>query len=440
MLLSNLVTKTFKFMLRPVAKNLLAMYSLPHHTNNCTNFTESGNDSFYKINLLDRFMTWYYFVRRFRNISATDIENHHLCSSEQIEEYIQFSDEIINKRNSDEIKISIVTPNYNGGRFLNQLRNSLIRQTIARQVEWVIVDDGSTDESMMFYEGLINEDKLGAVRVFRNFQNLGASKALNIGFSKASADVIGWVSVDDYYESVDKLEKDLGMIQDGADVVYSSTTLLVSEKGRVLFQVNVPNFVKSADSIMMFLINSFSSYINSSSLVMKRELFEQLGGFNTALGNVDGDFDLFARAALLRKKIEFSNTRTAITLHKGQTSQNYWKMFLGANLTRLSYTRFLINSGEKEELYHSLKLFLKYFKHYKFAVIGSLIRGSYYLWLKKLMREEFELILNQLSLPTDVRRKMELAEDKIYQLSDEFMQTVVFQKFAELYKKQKEKN
>lgn len=94
------------------------------------------------------------------------------------------------------ILISVIVPIYNIVEYLPRCVNSIRRQTY-RNLEIILVDDGSTDNSGALAEKMALEDK--RIRVFHK-ENGGSSSARNLGLSKAGGDYIGFVDSDDYIE------------------------------------------------------------------------------------------------------------------------------------------------------------------------------------------------------------------------------------------------
>ncbi|MGP8215150.1 MAG: glycosyltransferase family 2 protein [Bacteroidia bacterium] len=90
-------------------------------------------------------------------------------------------------------KISIITPSYNQGRFLEQNILSVVSQNYPN-VEHIIIDGGSTDNTRQILEQY--KDKL-AFSISE--PDKGQSDAVNKGFAKATGEIIGWLNSDDYY-------------------------------------------------------------------------------------------------------------------------------------------------------------------------------------------------------------------------------------------------
>lgn len=94
------------------------------------------------------------------------------------------------------VLISVIVPIYNIVEWLPRCVESLRRQTY-RNLEIILVDDGSTDNSGAMAEKYALEDK--RIRVFHK-ENGGSSSARNFGISVARGEYLGFVDSDDYIE------------------------------------------------------------------------------------------------------------------------------------------------------------------------------------------------------------------------------------------------
>jgi glycosyltransferase involved in cell wall biosynthesis len=92
------------------------------------------------------------------------------------------------------VKISIVTPSFNSLRYLAEAARSILSQDGPFQLEWVVVDGGSTDGTVHFLESLADPRLRWISEADR-----GQSNAVNKGREMAGGDVVGWLNADDVY-------------------------------------------------------------------------------------------------------------------------------------------------------------------------------------------------------------------------------------------------
>lgn len=90
--------------------------------------------------------------------------------------------------------ISIIIPIYNGEKHIEKIMNALFQQTF-QQIEIILVDDGSKDDSYNLCKMFEREDS--RVHTYSK-QNGGASSARNYGLEKANGNYIAFLDVDDY--------------------------------------------------------------------------------------------------------------------------------------------------------------------------------------------------------------------------------------------------
>jgi glycosyltransferase involved in cell wall biosynthesis len=90
-------------------------------------------------------------------------------------------------------KISIITPSYNQGLFLEETILSVIGQNYPN-LEYIIIDGGSTDNSVEIIKKYEKH-----LFYWVSEKDHGQSNAINKGFAKATGDIMGWINSDDYY-------------------------------------------------------------------------------------------------------------------------------------------------------------------------------------------------------------------------------------------------
>ncbi|UZD45485.1 glycosyltransferase family 2 protein [Peribacillus frigoritolerans] len=94
------------------------------------------------------------------------------------------------------MKLSIIIPVYNVGKHIKVTLESLLNQQ-EKNFEVIIVNDGSTDESISLAKEFIDDNKLSDFRIITK-ENGGVSSARNIGISEALGEYILFLDADDY--------------------------------------------------------------------------------------------------------------------------------------------------------------------------------------------------------------------------------------------------
>jgi len=121
-------------------------------------------------------------------------------------------------------RVSIITPSFNQGRFLEASIRSVLEQTYPN-IEYIVVDGGSKDQSVeiiqkyrQHYAWWVSE------------KDRGHADALNKGFSHATGEILAWLNSDDVYypnavaEAVALLQQhpEVGMVYGDADLIDNS--------------------------------------------------------------------------------------------------------------------------------------------------------------------------------------------------------------------------
>lgn len=132
------------------------------------------------------------------------------------------------------IKVSIVTPSYNQGLFIEETILSVLNQTY-KNIEYILVDGGSTDNTME----IVNRYR-DKINIVIHEKDQGQADAINKGFKLAKGELIGWINSDDilYPECVEKIVHLYEEKNDGA-VYYCSNLDWINENSEKIKCVNV---------------------------------------------------------------------------------------------------------------------------------------------------------------------------------------------------------
>ena len=217
-------------------------------------------------------------------------------------------------------RVSIVIPVYNKIAYTIACLSSLAEHASAAAFEVIVVDDGSSDASA---ERLA---QIAGIRAVRNPQNLGFVGSCNAGAACAKGEFVAFLNNDTVVTAgwLDALlrcfeeEGDAGLV--GAKLVYPDGRL--QEAGGIVFGDgsgwNYGRFGDPADPCYNF--RREADYCSGAAILLRRELFHQLGGFDMRYAPAyyeDTDLAFGVRAA--GKKV-FYEPRATVVHFEGITA------------------------------------------------------------------------------------------------------------------------
>jgi len=114
---------------------------------------------------------------------------------------------------------TVFTPTYNRAYILPKLYASLCSQT-NKNFEWLIVDDGSSDNTEILVRSWLSVEKGFSIRYFKK-ENGGKPRAINYGVQKALGDFFFMVDSDDYLlpDAIEKLTCWVAQIQNHKEFI-----------------------------------------------------------------------------------------------------------------------------------------------------------------------------------------------------------------------------
>lgn len=161
----------------------------------------------------------------------------------------------------------------------------MLRQTRPPD-EVIVIDDGSRDETPV-----VLERYRGRIRAVRQ-TNGGVSRARNHGAMVATGELVAFLDADDTWEPR-KLEVQLGRLSAHPDIVASFTeTLFVDDRTGETEHVRYRN----GPDMVATLLTAGCVIGNNSSVVVRRDLFLELGGYDPSLSQ-SADWDMWLRLA-----------------------------------------------------------------------------------------------------------------------------------------------
>ncbi len=184
----------------------------------------------------------------------------------------------------DDVQVSVIVPAYNAGKFVRQAVASALQQTFPA-LEVLVIDDGSAEPVDWIVQ-------LDPVRVRYHFKtNGGPSSARNLGARMARGRLLAFLDADDLW-APDKLRAQVQALDTRPRAAFAYGAFDgIDEDGNPLPR---PARVRPSGDIAaaLFMYN----FITTSSVLVRRDLFQQMGGFDESLVWSE-DYDLWMRLA-----------------------------------------------------------------------------------------------------------------------------------------------
>ena len=169
--------------------------------------------------------------------------------------------------------ISVIVPVYNVYNYLEKCIQTLINQTY-KELEIILVDDGSTDGSGELCEQISKRDK--RIKVIHK-KNGGLSSARNAGLDVAKGDFISFVDSDDsihlcFYSVLMNI-----MEKTKADIVQSEISRVLNQKlsKEKIFKFNIVSFT-GEEALQEFYKSKITVFKSSCNKLFKKKLFQEL--------------------------------------------------------------------------------------------------------------------------------------------------------------------
>lgn len=185
--------------------------------------------------------------------------------------------------------VTVITANYNGGRFLARAIESVLQQTHP-DIEYIIVDDGSSDVSSKIIDDYAARDSRIKSILLPN--NGGVARARNVGIENSTGDFITFLDADDVWASA-KLERQLAVFRQ-----HSQAGLVVTDAELIDEQDNVLPRKKNRKKARQGRVSLYD-YISGKCLLSinamtRRQCLDKSGLFNPNYV-IGEDYELWMR-------------------------------------------------------------------------------------------------------------------------------------------------
>jgi len=231
------------------------------------------------------------------------------------------------------LKFSIVTPSFNSGRFIEETIKSVVEQKGNFNIEYIIVDNCSTDETkeiVIRYQDGIRAGQIlyqcnSVVLKYINEKDTGMYDAINKGFSHATGDIYAWINADDIY---------LPGAFDIINKIFEAHSQVTWVKG-IGSYINESSTIYKAGHCLLYqqewlrhgLYGPILNFIQQNTVFWRSDLWEKSGGVDSNC-KMSGDYFLwieFSKLAPLYSLSAFVSCFRKIKGQKSEAIEEYWK-------------------------------------------------------------------------------------------------------------------
>lgn len=209
-------------------------------------------------------------------------------------------------------KISVNIPCFNSSVFINQTLESVLGQTY-RDFEVIVMDDGSTDDT----KSKVHAFRDGRIKYFYK-ANEGLAGTRNRGIAASTGEYIAFLDHDDLW-TPQKLEAQMAILERDRDVGLVFSDAHVLKDGKKERATYFDRCKPKRGSIFEDLLLESSNFIPLSSVMMRRNVFDEIGCFKTEF-KIGEEYELFLRAADRYRFDYVDEPLAVIRMHEGNFS------------------------------------------------------------------------------------------------------------------------
>jgi glycosyltransferase involved in cell wall biosynthesis len=208
---------------------------------------------------------------------------------------------------SNDPKITVLMPVYNGERHLSEAIDSILVQTY-RDYEFLIIDDGSNDQTLE----IIKKFNDSRIRLIQNRSNIGIIKTLNKGIGESRGKYIARMDADDislperFRLQIEFLETEPQVALVGGQFSY------IDNDGKIFAHEKVP---LNNDTLQKQLLKKCC--FSHPTVMIKTSVLKEVGGYNIKAHYAE-DYELWLRIA---ENYQVANLKESILLYRVHPNQ-----------------------------------------------------------------------------------------------------------------------
>ena len=294
-------------------------------------------------------------------------------------------------------KVSVLMSVFNGEEFLAESIESILTQTF-RDFEFLIIDDGSTDDSVE----IINSYYDDRIRLVRNTENIGLTRSLNKGIRLSKGELVVRMDADDI-SMPDRLEKLLHYMNSNPDVgVCGSWLETIGDHQEVWKCYEFDNEIKAQ---LLFC----NAIFHPTVIIKKSCLFENNVFYDEKLRTAQ-DYGLWVA---LSKNVFFANIQEVLLRYRIHENKIGKKLFFeqmhDANVSRKRMLKYIGVDADSVDMDFHLNVFNikdgidgdfldKSLEYFSFLISQNNKNGFIkYFCLEKILAEKWWLLCSEFS-------------------------------------------
>lgn len=313
--------------------------------------------------------------------------------------------------------VSVIVPVYNVEKYLERCVCSILSQTY-KNIEVILVDDGSCDKSGEICDRLAKEDS--RIRVIHK-QNGGLSSARNAGIDASLGAYIGFVDSDDYISSV-MIEKLYSAVRDTDSQIAVTGRVDKYEDARevVSFKTDSVQRFDRKDAVRELLLKRIMD-VSACDKLFKRELFEDI---RFPLGETNEDNAVMFKLLLRCDGVVHTDSADYYYCHRGESisvSMNTKKALLmdknaeaNAELIRGIYPELereiIIYTGMHKMLFYHTLLKIKVYGGAISNEEKEILRSS-----KAFIKKNYRYLMENADAEKNLRTQLRLIKFNLYE-------------------------
>lgn len=225
------------------------------------------------------------------------------------------------------MKYTIVTPTYNMARWLPETIESVLSQEGDFEIEYIVVDGNSTDETLTILEGY--KQRLDSGNYPVRCKNIsmhilsrlptGMYAAINAGFAEATGEVYAWINSDDIYVS-GAFERMRQVFETFSEVVWAKGTCAVIDTNSNPLRAGIVRIYRQ-DWLAKGIYGMQSYFVEQDSVFWRASLWKEAGGIPEHL-RYAGDYWLWIQFAKRHKLWTLNAAISCYRKREGQLGMN----------------------------------------------------------------------------------------------------------------------